>query len=111
MSKIVFSLLTIFLSSHAFSDGVITDIWFSGPDDFGHSDIVQIYIGNDFSVPGCHESFSAIRNTSDRQHMISFAIAAYISKEPVRVVLNANDTYFGTGSATRCTISRISTGN
>ncbi len=49
-------------------------------------------------------SYAAIRNTEDRQHLISFALTAFVSKEPVVVVLNGGDKYF----ADRCTISRIS---
>ncbi len=91
--------------------GLITDMWFSGEKDQNHADVVQIYVANGISVNGCHSSLAAIRNTESNQHLISFALAAYISKQPVTVVVDSTDTYFVSGTDSRCTISRISTAN
>ena len=97
-------------SSFARADGRITQIDFSGPDDPNHPDVVQITIEGGYSVAGCDSTYAAIRSDSRRQHLISFALEAYLSGRPVRVVLNAADKYYPAPNAAngRCTISRIS---
>ncbi len=96
-----FSLTVI--SSSTFAAGKITGVNFSGPDDI-HPNIMQIQIEGGFDIPGCNATFAAIRDTDDRKHLISFALAAFASKEPVSIVLNKEDQYF----LDRCTIVRIS---
>ena len=78
-------------------------MWFSGPDDPNHTDIVQLQIEGGLNTEGCDLTYTAIRVSEDRNHMISFAIAAYMSQTPVRLILNPSDKYFGT----RCTVARI----
>lgn len=92
------------ISSTAFAGGKITGINFSGPDDGNHPNIVQIQIEGGFNSGDCDTQFAAIRNTPDRKHLISFALIAYTTKEPVDVALNGADKYF----ASRCTISTMS---
>ncbi len=75
----------------------------SGPDDSSHSDVVQIMIQGGFSENGCNTQFAAIRKEG-REHLISFALAAYMAKEPVKEILNTADKYH----SDRCTIRRIS---
>ncbi len=101
--KLVVVISSVF-TSQVNADGKIIGINFSGPDDPNHINIVQFQIEGGFASAGCNVQFAAIRNTEDRQHLISFALAAFASKEPVVVVLNGGDKYF----ADRCTISRIS---
>ena|SRR5436190_10532540 len=98
------------LSSFAHADGRITQIDFSGPDDPTHPNVVQITIEGGFSVAGCDSTYAAIRSDSSRQHMINFAIAAYVNGQPVRIVLNPNEKYYPSSNAPngRCTIARIS---
>jgi len=91
------------IASHVHA-GIITGVNFSGPDDPHHPNIVQITIEGGFNNVDCDQTLAAIRNTDDRQHLISYALAAFVSKQPVVIVLNGVDKYFGT----RCTISRIS---
>lgn len=86
------------------ADGKITSMNFSGPDDGSHPNIVQIQIEGGIDREGCNARFVAIRNTADRQHLISFALTAYSIKEPVSLVLNIADKYH----TDRCTIQRIS---
>lgn len=95
------------LSVNAWADGKITGLVFSGPDDPSHQNIVQIQIEGGFSYGNCNTTFAAIRNSQDRQHMISFALAAYATGKPVAVKLNQSDTYY----SDRCTISRITSAN
>jgi hypothetical protein len=101
----VLSQLTI--SSVAFGAGQVSVVSFSGPDDPDHKDIVQFEIVGGFSgeynAGSCNASFAAIRNTPERQHMISFLLTAYATKANVKLVLNQNDKYF----MDRCTVSRI----
>jgi hypothetical protein len=94
----------IFITPSVLASGKIIGINFSGPDDPNHVNIVQISIEGGFKYGSCDVVFAAIRNTEDRKHLISFALAAFASKEPVQVVLNGGDKYYGE----RCTISRIS---
>ncbi|MFL0803282.1 MAG: hypothetical protein K6L81_06165 [Agarilytica sp.] len=101
-SKII-GLLAILFTSNCFGDGKIIKMWFAGPDDPNHADIVQLQIEGGLSTEGCDLTYSAIRVDGTRQHMISFALAAYMSQTPVKVTLNPNDKYYGT----RCAISRI----
>lgn len=96
-------LISLLFSNLAIADGKITRIYFSGPDDGSHSNVVQIMIEGGFSTSGCNTQFAAIRKEG-REHLISFALAAYATGEPVKVVLNAGDKYNGD----RCTIMRIS---
>lgn len=105
MYKIISLTLMMVLATAANAAGEITAIWFAGPDDPNHVDVVQIQISGGYSMVGCDSSYAAIRNDANRAHMISFALAAYVSKDPVAVVLNPSDKYF----SDRCTISRIST--
>jgi hypothetical protein len=100
--KFMVTSLTI-ISSSAFASGKIIGINFSGPDD-GHPNVVQIQIEGGFNEAGCNTTFAAIRVTDDRKHLISFALSAYATKEPVSIVLNKTDPYF----LDRCTIKRIS---
>ncbi len=103
-------LLLSAFSSFARADGRIIQIDFSGPDDPNHPEVVQITIEGGFSVTGCDSTYAAIRSDSRRQHLISFALEAYASGRPVKVVLNSADKYYPTPNAAngRCTISRIS---
>jgi hypothetical protein len=94
----------VIITPSAFAAGKITGINFSGPDDPSHTNVIQMQIEGGFSSGSCDATFAAIRNTEDRKHLISFALTAFASKEPVTVVLNGSDKYF----AERCTISRIS---
>jgi hypothetical protein len=84
--------------------GKISSITFSGPDDPNHPNVVQITIEGGFNAGDCDQTFAAIRKDDDRNHIISFALAAYASKQSISVVLNESDKYF----LSRCTISRIS---
>ena len=103
-------LLLSAFSTFARADGRIIQIDFSGPDDPVHPDVVQLTIEGGFNVAGCDSGYAAIRNDSKRQHLISFALAAYESGRSVTVVLNPSDKYFPSQNAPngRCTISRIS---
>jgi hypothetical protein len=92
------------VSPITFAAGLIKGVNFSGPDDPSHSNIVQIHIEGGYDIAGCDVRFAAIRNTEDRKHLISFALAAFVSKTPVVVSLNTSDKYY----ADRCTISRLS---
>jgi hypothetical protein len=56
-----------------------------------------------FSGSGCNTQFAGIRKEG-REHFISFALAAYVTGEPVKVALNTGDKYY----SDRCTILRIS---
>ncbi len=95
------------LSSESMSAGRITSIAFSGPDDPNHINIVQIEIEGGFSgegnAQGCNPSLAAIRNSPDRQYLISYLLTAYATKEKIKLVLNPTDKYLND----RCTISRI----
>lgn len=97
----------IIVNSQAMSAGRVTHIWFSGPDDPNHTDVIQIAIEGGFSgeynAGGCDSSLAAIRNSSERQHLISFLLTAYATKEKIGVALNPSDKYH----TNRCTISRI----
>jgi len=107
MNNKVIKLLFISLSivfSHVQAAGKITGINFSGPDDPNHPNIIQIQIEGGYNSGDCNTQFAAIRDSADRKHLISFAIAAYATKEPVTIVVNNSDKYF----QDRCTISRIS---
>ncbi len=102
--KYVTALLILFFSASALSDGKITNIWMSGPDDPNHINIVQITIEGGFStVGGCSAQHAAVR-IEGREHLVSFILAAYKTEEPIKVVLNPADKYY----ADRCTISRVS---
>lgn len=103
-------ILLAILPSLALADGRIVQIDCSGPDDPNHPDVVQIAIEGGFNVAGCDSTYAAIRNDARRQHLISFALAAYESGRPVKVVLNPSDKYFPSQNAPngRCTIARIS---
>ena len=100
--------LTLF-SFTSLGAGKITAIWHSGPDDPSHANVIQIQIEGGFAqeinAEGCNPNYAAIRNTQERQHMISYLLAAYATKERVGVVLNPADKYYTNGG--RCTISRI----
>jgi hypothetical protein len=102
VKSIIISLMII--APSAFAAGEITGLNFSGPDDPNHPNVIQIQIEGGFNSGSCDATFAAIRNTEDRKHLISFALTAFASKEPVTVVLNGSDKYF----SERCTISRIS---
>ncbi len=93
----------IFLGSDCFADGKILKMWFAGPDDPNHPNIVQLQIEGGVGSEGCDLTYAAIRTGEERKHMISFAIAAYMSQTPVRLTLNPSDKYYGT----RCTVARI----
>ncbi|EGU61589.1 hypothetical protein VINI7043_16053 [Vibrio nigripulchritudo ATCC 27043] len=112
--KLLKPLLTIgasLFSAASLSAGPIIGISFSGPDDINHANIVQIELGgglaNEYLAEGCNTRFAAIRNTLERQHMISYALAAHTTKKSVTLVLNSSDKYF----QDRCTVSRISSTN
>ncbi|QLE98925.1 hypothetical protein [Neptunomonas phycophila] len=92
------------LSSYAAGGGVIKEIVFSGAKDGSHPNVVQIKIVGGFEQADCNRHFSAIRVSDENQHLISFVMAAFMSKEPVKVVLASNDKYY----QDRCTIVRIS---
>lgn len=94
----------IFFAQSALSDGIITGINFSGAYDSAHKNIVQIQIQGGYSTSNCNSRFAAIRNTQEQQQMISFALAAFMEKTPVTIVISSNDKYYGD----RCTITRIS---
>ena len=102
MKKQLTGFLLFIFSANCFSAGKITDIVFSGPDDSPHQNIVQIQIEGGFNRSGCNRTFAAIRNTTDRQHLISFALMAFTSKIPVDVRLGS-DKYL----SDRCTITRL----
>ena len=94
----------LIMSSNSYAAGKITGIDFSGPDDPNHPNIVQIQIEGGYNTGSCNNRFAAIRDTADRKNMVAFALKAYLSKEPVNILLNKEDKYF----SNRCTISRIS---
>ncbi|WP_281628852.1 hypothetical protein [Vibrio sp. St2] len=109
--KLLLALGITLFSPVSLSAGPVKVITFSGPDDMNHANIVQIEIegglANEILAEGCNTRFAAIRNTLERQHMISYVLAAYATKESVQLVLNPSDKYF----QDRCTISRISSTN
>ena len=107
---LIAGLLLSALASRAAADGRITQIDFSGPDDPTHPDVVQIVIEGGYAVAGCDSQYAAIRNDTKRQAMISFAIAAYMNGQSVRIVLNPNDKYYPAPNTPngRCAIARIS---
>lgn len=97
----------------ALGEGKITAIWYSGPDDMSHANVIQIQIEGGFAkeinAAGCNPHYAAIRNTQERQHMISYLLTAYTTKEKVGVILNPADKYYTDDD--RCTISRIFSAN
>ncbi|MGH1486481.1 MAG: hypothetical protein ACRBCI_09695 [Cellvibrionaceae bacterium] len=99
---ITMAIMTL-LATNCFADGKIIKMWFAGPDDPNHTNIVQLQIEGGLATEGCDLTYAAIRTGEDREHLISFAIAAYMSQTPVRLTLNPSDKYFGT----RCTVARI----
>ena len=100
--SILISLIVI--APPAFADGKIVGINFSGPSDPHHGNVVQIQIEGGFQTSGCNTVFAAIETSDENKHLISFALTAYATQEPISVVLNGNSKYF----SDRCTISRIS---
>ena len=105
MLRRLFVISLVAFSSNCFASGVITGLNFSGPNDGSHQNIVQIQIAGGYNVEGCNQRFAAIRNIPEQQHMISFALAAYMAKEPVNIALLPSDKYH----SDRCAIHRIST--
>jgi hypothetical protein len=101
------ALLSLFLISfNSIGTGRITSVSFSGPDDPNHAHIVQFEIEGGFSgeynAQSCNATFAAIRNTADRQHLISYLLTAYTTKEKIGLVLNPSDKYYDD----RCTVAR-----
>jgi hypothetical protein len=95
------------ISFNSVGTGRITSVGFSGPDDPNHANIIQFEIEGGFSTEynaqGCNVTFVAIRNTQDRQHLISYLLTAYTTKEKIGLVLNPSDKYYDD----RCTVARI----
>ena len=103
---IIFFILVISLPTlpnKSFGTGIITSITFSGPNDPNHQNVVQLTMQGGFNQGACDPSLAAIRNTPDRNDMISSILMAYAINQPISVTLNETDKYFGQ----RFTIERI----
>jgi len=85
----------------AANHGKITRIDFVGKNDTYHADVVQLQIEGGFNAGNCNTQFAAI--LKDDNHLISFALAAYMAKENVNVQLSQTVSYY----PGRCTISSI----
>ena len=102
--RLMFLLLSIFICNFVKADGVILGITSAGPDFTGYPGVMQIRIEGGFDTSGCNTTYAAIRNTSNRSHLVGVLLAAYTTQKPVSIVLNPADKYSGD----RCTVSRIS---
>lgn len=106
MNKATLAIVAL-LSSSAFAanEGKITRMGFSSSNSIwgpAHSDIVQLEITGGYNAPNCHSQYAAIRKSEE--HLISAALAAYISGKDVMVQISSSDTYY---DGTRCIIKDI----
>ncbi|GAB1623978.1 hypothetical protein AAOGI_40280 [Agarivorans albus] len=100
-------ILSVFISPIIFgaNDGKITNMGFSGENSVWgaeHSDIVQISLENEFSAPGCHINFAAVKKSDT--HMISALLSAYMADRAITVQLSNKNTYY---DGTRCFITDL----
>ncbi len=105
--KILWVLFIPFLSTAALATntGLITRMGFSGSNSIwgtNHSDIVQIRIEGGFSAENCDPIHAAIKKSDE--HLVSAALAAFISGKTISVQLNDSETYY---DGTRCIIRDI----
>lgn len=102
--KIFFLMMMLLLPVGVNATGVILSMVSGGPDYSAYPGVIQIRIEGGFDNASCDPTYAAIRNTSDRTHLISLALTAYTTQKPVHAVLNSADKYY----SNRCTISRLS---
>lgn len=105
--RLLFLLALLFsTTASAVNRGVISRIDFSGNKSaWGspHSNIVQLYIEDGFDNPICQNTkFAAIRTDDD--HLISAALAAFMTGKIVSVQLSNTDTYY---DGNRCVITDL----
>ncbi|HEY6528115.1 MAG TPA: hypothetical protein VIZ65_05435 [Cellvibrionaceae bacterium] len=115
--KNIFAFLVFFLSLNCFAGGesAINSIGAWGNQNTSHNNVMQIALANGFLKSefnngngACDKDLAAIRTASPAgaklgQELVSMAMAAYLSKQPIGVWLDPTDKYFGN----RCVIVGI----
>lgn len=115
MRVLFVALMLIGMKSFAGGESVINSIGAWGGQNTSHNNVLQLALASGFLKAEfnngngvCDKDLAAIRTLSSSgakvgQELVSIAMAAYLSKQPVGVWLDTTDKYFGN----RCVIVGI----